>query len=139
MVSRLHATGLARHMRSCLPYGGGNAGFNDMTDRFDEPEIEENQGYIEDRASLLNRVFTDQMVWEQSLQAFGKDASLTATWVDHKGEVHVFAINRVYLKAHLKIVRSLMNDLIACGAEGKKAVRNIISLQVNMFEEEETH
>ena len=109
-----------------------------MRDQFDESDLDEMQGFIENRASLLNKVFTDHVIWEQSLQAFGKDASLAATWIDHTGEEHVFAINRVYLQAHLKIVRSLMNDLIACGTEGKKAVQSIISLQVSMFEEEET-
>ena len=109
-----------------------------MRDQFDEPDVGETHGYIADRASLLNKVFTDHLVWEQSLQAFGRDASLAATWVDHQGEEHIFAINRLYLQAHLKIVRSLMNDLIACGDEGKRAVQSIMSLQVSMFEEEET-
>ena len=109
-----------------------------MRNQFDEPDVEDMQDYIENRASLLNKVFADHVIWEQSLEAFGRDASLAATWIDYKGEEHVFAINRVYLQAHLKIVRSLMNDLIACGTEGKKAVQSIISLQVSMFEEEET-
>jgi len=109
-----------------------------MRNQYDEPDVEDVQSYIADRASLLNKVFTDSVIWQQSLQAFGRDASLAATWIDHDGEEHVFAINRVYLQAHLKIVRSLINDLIACGAEGKKAVQSIISLHVSMLEEEET-
>jgi hypothetical protein len=109
-----------------------------MADRFDLPDVEDVQDYIEDRASLLNKAFTDHVIWEQSLEAFGRDASLAATWVDHDGEEHLFAINRVYLKAHRNIVRSLLNDLVACGPEGKKVVQSIISLQVSMLEEEET-
>jgi hypothetical protein len=30
-----------------------------------------------------------------------------------------------------------MNDLIACGPEGKRVVQSIISLQVSMLEEDE--
>jgi hypothetical protein len=109
-----------------------------MRNQFDAPDVEDMPDYITDRASLLNKVFTDHVIWEQSLEAFGKDATLAATWVDHEGQNHVVAINRAYLKAHLTIVRSLMNDLIACGAEGKRVVQSIISLQVSMLEEEET-
>ena len=103
-----------------------------------EPGEDDVRGYIEDRAHLLNKALVDHIVWRQSLEQFGRDASLAATWVDHEGQDHVVAINRAYLKAHLKIVRSLMNDLIACGPEGKKAVQSIIALQVSMLEEEET-
>ena len=104
----------------------------------DEPGEDDLQHFIHDRAHLLNKVLSDHTVWRQSLEQFGKDASLAATWVDHEGQDHVVAINRAYLKAHLTIVRSLMNDLIACGAEGKRVVQSIISLQVSMLEEEET-
>jgi len=109
-----------------------------MKDRFDEPHVGDIQRYIEDRAHLLNKALVDHSVWRQSLEQFGRDASLAATWVAHEGQDHVVAINRAYLKAHLKIVRSLMNDLVACGAEGKRIVQSIISLQVSMLEEEET-
>jgi hypothetical protein len=109
-----------------------------MRNQFDEPDVEGIQSYIEDRAHLLNKALVDHTVWRQSLEQFGKDASLAATWIDHEGQDHVVAINRAYLQAHLKIVRSLMNDLIACGPEGKKVVQSIISLQVSMLEEEET-
>jgi hypothetical protein len=94
--------------------------------------------FIQNRAHLLNKALVDHTVWRQSLEQFGRDASLAATWIDHEGQDHVVAINRAYLEAHLKIVRSLMNDLIACGAEGKQIVQSIISLQVRMLEEEET-
>jgi hypothetical protein len=99
-----------------------------MREQFDESDVEEMLGYIEDRDSLLNKVFTDHLIWEQSLEQFGRDASLAATRIDHEGQDHVVAINRAYLKAHLTIVRSLMNDLVACGAEGKRAVQSIIAL-----------
>jgi len=108
-----------------------------MWDRFDEPDVE-TQDFIQDRAHLLNKALVDHSVWRQSLEQFGRDASLAATWVDHEGQAHVMAINRAYLKAHLTIIRSLMNDLIACGPDGKRVVQSIISLQVSMLEEEET-
>jgi hypothetical protein len=131
---------LARHVRSCISANGcnGNAGSKGMRNQFDEPDVEDMQGYIEDRAHLLNKALVDHTVWCQSLEQFGRDASLAATWIDHEGQDHVVAINRAYLKAHLTIVRSLMNDLIACGPEGKRIVQSIISLQVSMLEEEET-
>ena len=103
-----------------------------------EPDDQDVQDFIQDRAHLLNKALVDHIVWRQSLEQFGSDASLAATWIDGEGQDHVVAINRAYLKAHLKIVRSLMNDLVACGAEGKKAVQSIIALQVSMLEEEET-
>ena len=103
-----------------------------------EPGEDDLQDFIQNRAHLLNKVLSDHTVWRQSLEQFGRDASLAATWIDHEGHDHVVAINRAYLNAHLKIVRSLMNDLIACGAEGKRVVQSIISLQVSMMEEEET-
>jgi hypothetical protein len=111
-----------------------------MRDQFEEPNVDDIQSYIGDRAHLLNKALLDHMVWRQSLEQFGRDASLAATWIDHEGQDHVVAINRVYLEAHLKIVRSLMNDLIACGADGKRAVRSIVALhlQVSMLEEDET-
>jgi hypothetical protein len=103
-----------------------------------QPAEADVQEFIQNRAHLLNKALVDHTVWRQSLEQFGRDASLAATWVDHEGQDHVVAINRAYLNAHLKIVRSLMNDLIACGAEGKRVVQSIISLQVSMLEEEET-
>jgi hypothetical protein len=109
-----------------------------MSDRFDEPDVGDMQDYIADRASLLNKIFTDHVIWEQSLGAFGKDASLAATWIDHQGEEHVFAINRVYLDAHFKIVRSLLADLAACGPAGNLAIQNILALHADMLSEEET-
>jgi hypothetical protein len=104
-----------------------------------EPGGDDLQDFIQNRAHLLHKALSDHTVWRQSLEQFGRDASLAATWVDHDGQDHVVAINRAYLKAHLTIVRSLMNDLIACGAEGKRVVQSIISLQVSMLEEEETN
>jgi hypothetical protein len=103
-----------------------------------EPDEDDVRDFIQNRAHLLNKALVDHTVWRQSIEQFGRDASLAATWVDHEGQDHVVAINRAYLKAHLTIVRSLMNDLIACGPEGKKIVQSIISLQVSMLEEEET-
>jgi hypothetical protein len=109
-----------------------------MRDHFGEPDVEDIQGYIEDRASLLNKAFTDHVIWEQSLEAFGRDASLAATWIDHQGEEHVFAINRVFLDAHFKIVRSLLADLAACGPAGSIAIHNILALHADMLSEEGT-
>jgi hypothetical protein len=109
-----------------------------MSDRFDQPDVEDIQDYIADRASLLNKVFTDHVIWEQSLEAFGRDASLAATWIDHEGEEHIFAINRVYLDGHFKIVRSLLADLAACGPAGNLAIQSILALHADMLSEEET-
>jgi hypothetical protein len=109
-----------------------------MTDRFDQPDVEDMQDYIEDRASLLNKAFTDHVIWEQSIEAFGRDASLAATWIDHQGEDHFFAINWVYLDAHFKIVRSLLADLAACGPAGNVAIQSIVALHADMLGEEET-
>jgi hypothetical protein len=131
---------LARPMRSCLHDDGreGNAGLKGMADRFDQPDVEDMLDYIEDRASLLNKVFTDHVIWEQSLEAFGRAASLAATWIDHQGEEHVFAINRVYLDAHFKIVRSLLADLAACGPAGNIAIQSIVALHAEMLGEDDT-
>ena len=109
-----------------------------MRNRFEEPDVEDIQNYIDDRASLLNKVFTDHVIWEQSLAAFGRDASLAATWVDHQGEEHVYAINRVYLDAHFRIVRSLLADLAACGPAGNVAIQSIVALHADMLSEDET-
>src|SRR5215212_8968253 len=103
-----------------------------------KPGEDDVRDFIQNRAHLLNKALVDHSVWRQSLEQFGRDASLAATWVDHEGQAHVMAINRAYLKAHLTIIRSLMNDLIACGPDGKRVVQSIISLQVSMLEEEET-
>lgn len=102
---------------------------------FEQPEWDE-QAYILDRAQLLNRVFTDQVLWEQSLAAFAEDASLSATWVDGCGATHVFPIDRAFLDAHYKIVRSLLLDLKACGAEGQRAIQAVLALQLSMLREE---
>src|SRR4051794_23184065 len=88
-------------------------------DRWVEDAEWDERAYIVDRAQLLNRVFTDQVLWEQSLATFAEDASLSATWVDGRGESHVVPIDRAFLDAHYKIVRSLFLDLKACGAEGQ--------------------
>jgi hypothetical protein len=109
-----------------------------MKNQFDEPDVEHVHDYIADRASLLNKAFTDHVIWEQSLEAFGRDASLAATWVDHNGEEHVFAINRVYLDTHLKIVRSLLADLAACGPAGNLAIQSIVALHADMLSEDDT-
>jgi hypothetical protein len=101
------------------------------------PDEDDVRDFIQDRAHLLNKALVDHIVWRQSLEQFGHDASLAATWIDHEGQDHVVAINSIYLQSHLKIVRSLMNDLVACGTEGKKAVQSILALQINMLEEEE--
>src|SRR5688572_30621926 len=98
-----------------------------MSDRFDQPDVAAMPDYIANRATLLNKVFTDHVIWEQSLRAFGRDASLAATWVDQEGVEQVFAINRVYLDAHFKILRSLLAGLAACGAGGNLAIQRIVA------------
>jgi hypothetical protein len=100
------------------------------------PDADDLAAYVLDRAFLLNKAFTDHLVWEQSLRSFGRDASLAATWVDHDGQHHVVAINRAYLAAHRKIVLSLIGDLTACGPGGMRAVRSVFAVQHSMLNEE---
>jgi hypothetical protein len=107
-------------------------------DRWVEDSDWDAQAYIVDRAQLLNRVFTDQVLWEQSLATFAEGATLSATWVDGCGEAHVFPIDRAFLDAHYKIVRSLLLDLKACGAEGQRAIQAVVALQLSMLGEERT-
>ena len=109
-----------------------------MGDRFEQRGSEDIQHFVANRAFLLNKAFTDHVIWEQSLEAFGRDASLAATWIDHDGQEHIFAINRVYLDAHFKIVRSLLADLAACGPAGNLAIQGILALHADMLSEEET-
>jgi hypothetical protein len=100
-------------------------------------DIDDLDAFIQDRAFLLNKVLTDQVVWRQSLKAFARDASLSATWIDHEGQEHSFAINRVFLAAHFKIVRSLMDDLAACGPGGERVIAKVVALQAAMLDEDE--
>jgi hypothetical protein len=93
--------------------------------------------YLENRVSFLHKVLTDQLVWEQSLRTFAKDASLAATWIDHQGMAHTVAINRAYLDAHFRIVRPLLADLRACGDAGEHALRHVLALQVSLLREGE--
>ena len=87
---------------------------------------------------MLNEALADHAVCCQSLEQLGRDASLAATWADHEGQGRVVAVHRAFLQAHLQIVSSLMNDLVACGADGKRVVQSVISLQVSILEEEVT-
>jgi hypothetical protein len=105
-------------------------------DRWFEDAERDERDYIVDRAQLLNRVFKDQVLWEQSLAVFAEAASLSATWVDGCGETHVVPINRAFLDAHGKIVRSLLLDLKACGAAGERAIQAVMALQLSMLREE---
>jgi hypothetical protein len=95
------------------------------------------RAYIADRAHLLNKLCTDHILWLQSLDAFGRNASLAATWVDVYGREQTVAINWPYLDAHRKNIRSLMHDLLACGPAGQRAVEGIVALQTSMMEEGE--
>lgn len=105
-------------------------------DRWLEDAAWDERAYIVDRAQLLNRLLTDQVLWEQSLAAFAQDASLSATWVDGCGETHVVPIDRAFLDAHARITRSLLLDLNACGAEGQRAIQAVMALQLSMLKEE---
>ena len=105
-------------------------------DRWREDTDWDEHAYIVDRAHLLNKVFTDQVLWEQSLLTFAREASLSATWMDACGQEHVVAINRAFLNAHYKIVRSLFLDLKACGAEGQRAIQAVVALQLSMLSDE---
>lgn len=91
----------------------------------------------ENRATLLNTLMLDHLVWVQSLGQFGKDASLAATWIDGNGQEHVTAINQAFLDAHLRIVRSVMHDLAACGPEGQLLIRDIFADHFSMLREDD--
>jgi hypothetical protein len=108
-----------------------------VMDRWVDEAAWDERTYIVDRAQLLNRVFTDQVLWEQSLAAFAEDGRLSATWIDGCGETQVVAIDRAFLDAHARIVRSLWLDLQACGAEGERAIQAVVALQLTMLREEQ--
>ena len=44
-----------------------------------EPGEDDVQVFIQNRAHLLNQALVDHTVWRQSLEQFGRDASLAAT------------------------------------------------------------
>ena len=70
--------------------------------------------------SCLNRVLTIRRrgrgcSWKR-LKKYGQ--TISATWVDGRGETHVVAIDRAFLDAHAKSCAPLMLNLKACGADG---------------------
>jgi hypothetical protein len=69
------------------------------------------RAFIADRTALLTKLCTDHLMWLQSLERCGRDASLAATWIDGEGQDHVVAINRAFLQAHRHIIRPVMADL----------------------------
>jgi hypothetical protein len=93
--------------------------------------------YRENRATLLNKVMLDHLLWVQSLDQFGKDSSLAATWIDGDGQDHVTAINNAFLTAHLRILRSIMHDLATCGPEGQLIIRDIFADHFSMLREQD--
>lgn len=46
----------------------------------------ERQAYVEDRARLRNKLLTDRLVWDPSIQAVGAKASTVVTWIDGAGK-----------------------------------------------------
>jgi hypothetical protein len=102
-----------------------------------DQDNEEVRAYIADRAHLLNRLCTDHVLWRQSLESCGRNASLAATWVDADGQEHTVAINGPFLDAHRHIIRSVMRDLLLCGAAGRDAVHSVFALQASMMKEGE--
>jgi len=93
--------------------------------------------YRANRASLLNKTMLDHLVWVQSLEQFGKDSSLAATWIDGEGRDQVTAINQAFLTAHLRILRSVMHDLARCGPEGQLIIRDIFAGHFSMLSEQD--
>jgi hypothetical protein len=92
--------------------------------------------YRENRAELLNKMMLDHLLWAKSLEQFGKDTSLAATWIAGDGQDQVTAINQAFLDAHLRIVRSVMHDLATCGPEGQLMVRDIFAEHFSMLREQ---
>ena len=82
--------------------------------------------YRVNRADLLHKLLLDHVLWVQALERFGTDASLAATWVDRDGQEQVTAINQVFLIAHLRILRSAMHDLAACGPVRQRLIRQLL-------------
>jgi hypothetical protein len=92
---------------------------------------------LQNRTSVLHKLVTDHMIWVQSLAQFDKDVSLAATWVDSAGDEQVTAINRAFLQVHMRILRSVMRDLIDCGPEGVSLLHHVFVGQMSLRQEGE--
>ncbi len=93
--------------------------------------------YLANRIAFLANALMDHTAWKRALDAAGGDASLAVSWVDGDGRRHVAAVDRAFLRTHLKIVRSLMSDLAACGHVGDLALRGLFARQLNLMDEGE--
>jgi hypothetical protein len=54
------------------------------------------RAFVADRTALLNKLCTDHLIWLQSLERFGRDASLAATWIDGEGQETKVVKNRLH-------------------------------------------
>ena len=108
-----------------------------MADRFDQPDVEDMQDYIEGRASLLNKVFTDHVIWEQSLEAFGRDTSLAATWIDHQGEEHVLRHQPGLSRCPFQDRPLPVGRPRGMRTAGNVAIQSIVALHAEMLGEDE--
>lgn len=78
--------------------------------------------YIDQRADMLRIVLMNHLFWEAALRTAGAEGRLGARWDDHAGQAQITLIDRNFLCAHGKILRSLFIDLSCCGAEGQQAI-----------------
>jgi hypothetical protein len=93
--------------------------------------------YRANRAELLNKLLLDHVLWVRSLDRFGTDASLAATWVDRDGQDQVTALDQAFLAAHLRILRSVMHDLARCGPEGQHLIQTIVAEHLRLLHNQE--
>ncbi len=93
--------------------------------------------YLAGRVALLAKALSDHTAWKRALDGADGAGSLAVAWADGDGRRHVAAVDRAYLRAHLTVVRSLTDDLIACGEAGERAVRGVFARQLAMMDEGE--
>ena len=82
--------------------------------------------YIDQRADVVRTVLMNHLFWEAALRAAGVEGRLGARWDDHAGQAQITLIDRSFLCAHGKILRSLFTDLSCCGAEGQRAIDAVL-------------
>jgi hypothetical protein len=86
--------------------------------------------YVANRVAFLAKALRDHTAWKRALDGAGEDAALAVAWVDGDGRRDVVAVDGAYLWTHLKVVRSLMADLAACGAIGTITLRGLFARQL---------
>jgi hypothetical protein len=93
--------------------------------------------YVANRVAFLAKALMDHSTWGRSLDAAGEGAALAVSWVDGDGRRHTTVVDRAFLDAHLRVLRSLMGDLSACGEVGALALRGLFARQLAAMDEGE--